>query len=135
VRVQPFKVSFPPLPPSHISLISSPPIPRREAAPVKSGGALFISIHYGPAGRSGFQSTPKLSFGDGGRAQMFRKTVPDDRSGNAETSSAGFRCCSLHDQISTFHRTETALVRKIRCIDMQKCWKSGNTQGRHLGYS
>ena len=31
----------------------------------------------------GFQSTPELSFGDGGRAQMFRKTVPDDRSGNA----------------------------------------------------
>jgi len=41
-----------------------------------------------------FQSTPKLSFGDGGRAQMARETVPDDRSGNAETSFAEFRCCS-----------------------------------------
>jgi len=40
----------------------------------------------------GFQSTPKLSFGNGGRAQMSRKTVPYDRSGNAETSFAKFRC-------------------------------------------
>jgi len=42
----------------------------------------------------GFQSTSKLSFGDGGRAQMVRKTVPDNGSGNAETSCAEFRCCS-----------------------------------------
>jgi len=46
----------------------------------------------------GFQSTPKLSCGDGGRAQVVRKTVPDDRSDNAETSFVEFRCCSLHDQ-------------------------------------
>ena len=30
---------------------------------------------------------------------MFRKTVPDNRSENAETSFAEFRCCSRHDQI------------------------------------
>jgi len=36
------------------------------------------------------------------------KTVPDDRSGNAETSFGEFRRRSLHGQISTFRRTETA---------------------------
>ena len=29
-----------------------------------------------------FQATPKLSFGRGGRAQMFREAVADDRSGS-----------------------------------------------------
>jgi len=62
----------------------------------------------------GFQSTPKLSFGDGGRAQMARKTVPDDRSGNAETSFAEFRGYSRYGRISTFHRTETGSAREIR---------------------
>ena len=33
---------------------------------------------------------------------MVRKTAPDDRSGNAETSFAEFRFCSRHDQISTY---------------------------------
>jgi len=49
---------------------------------------------------AGFQFTPKPSFGDRGQAQMVRKTVPDDRSGNAETSFAKFICCSRHGQIS-----------------------------------
>jgi len=55
----------------------------------------------------GFQSMPKLSFEDRRRAQMVCKTVPDDRSGNAETSFAEFRCCTPHGQISTFRRKET----------------------------
>jgi len=45
---------------------------------------------------------------------MARKTVPDERSGNAETSFAEFRCCSRHGQISTFRRTETGSAREIR---------------------
>jgi len=53
----------------------------------------------------GFQSTLKLFFGHGGRAEVFWKTVPDDRSSNAEISFAEFRYCSRYDQISTFHRT------------------------------
>ena len=61
-----------------------------------------------------FQSTPKLSFGGGGRTQMFRKTLPGYRSGNTEISFAEFRCCSRHGQISTFHRTETGSAREIR---------------------
>jgi len=44
---------------------------------------------------------------------MFRKTVPDDRSGSGETSFAEFRCCSGHGQISTFRRTETGSAREI----------------------
>jgi len=47
-----------------------------------------IGLH---AGKVGFQSSSKLSFDDGGRAQVDRKTVPGDRSGDAETSFAGFR--------------------------------------------
>ena len=44
---------------------------------------------------------------------MVLKTVPDDRSDNAETL-AEFRCCSRHSQISTFRRTETGSTREIR---------------------
>jgi len=43
---------------------------------------------------------------------MVRKAVPDDWSGNDETSFAEFHCCSRHDQISTFNRTETGSVRQ-----------------------
>jgi len=79
----------------------------------------------------GFQSRPKLFFGDGERAQMFRKTVPDDRSGNAETSFVEFRCCSQHDQISTFCRTETGSAREIRprCADVLEI--RGTSRDRH----
>ena len=45
------------------------------------------------------ESTLKLFFGDGRRAQMIRKTVQDDRSGNAETSFAEFRCCSARPDL------------------------------------
>ena len=45
---------------------------------------------------------------------MFRKTVPDDRNGNADTSFAEFHCCSRHGQISTFRTTETGSAREIR---------------------
>ena len=45
---------------------------------------------------------------------MFRKTVAGNWSDNAETSFAEFRCCSRHDHISTFRRTETGLAREIR---------------------
>ena len=45
---------------------------------------------------------------------MIRQTVPDDRSGNAETSFPEFRCCSRHGQISTFRRTETGSATEIR---------------------
>jgi len=48
---------------------------------------------------------------------MIRKTVLDDRSGNAETSLAEFHCCSQHGQISTFNRTETGSAREIRRRD------------------
>jgi len=41
-------------------------------------------------------------------------TVPDDRSGNAETSFAEFRGCSRYGQISMFCRTETGSAREIR---------------------
>ena len=54
-----------------------------------------------------FRSTPQLSVWDGGRAQMFQKTVPDDLSGNAETLFAEFRCYSQRSQISMFRRTKT----------------------------
>jgi len=63
---------------------------------------------------AGLHSTPELSFGYGGWVQMVWKSVPDDWSGNAETLFAEFRCCSQHDQISTFHRTETGSAKKIR---------------------
>jgi len=65
---------------------------------------------------------PKLSFGDGGRAQTFRKTVPDDRRGNAETSFVEFRCCSRHDQISTFRRTRSARPQRF-AVGMRTCLK------------
>jgi len=44
---------------------------------------------------------------------MFLNTVPDDRSGNAETLFAKFRCCSRHGQMSTFCRVETSSAREI----------------------
>ena len=56
---------------------------------------------------------------------MVLKTVPDDRSDNAETL-AEFRCCSRHSQISTFRRrTETGSAREIRYADvLEICsWK------------
>jgi len=36
----------------------------------------------------GFHAAATLCYGDRGRAQAFRKTVPDDRSSNVETSFA-----------------------------------------------
>ena len=63
---------------------------------------------------SSLQSTPKLSFVEmEDERKMLRKTVPDERSDNAETSFAEFRRCSWHDQISTFRRTETGSTREI----------------------
>jgi len=53
--------------------------------------------------------------------EMVRKTVPDDRSGNAENSFAEFRCCSRHGQIITLRRTETGSARQIRRRYMQTC--------------
>jgi len=44
---------------------------------------------------------------------MFRKTVPGDWSGNAETSFAVFSCSPRHGQISVFCRTETSSAREI----------------------
>jgi len=72
----------------------------------------------------GFQSTPKMSFGDGGQTQMFRKTVLGDRSGNAETLFAEFYCCSWHGQISTLCRTETVSARQIwrQYADVLEIW-------------
>ena len=57
---------------------------------------------------------------------MVRKTVPDDRSGTAETSFAEFRCCFQHDQISTFRRAETSSAREIRCLyaDVLEIWRT-----------
>jgi len=45
------------------------------------------------------ESTLKLPFGGGRRAQMIRTTVPDDQSSNAETSFAEFRCCSARPDL------------------------------------
>jgi len=54
------------------------------------------------------------------RAQMAGRQI---RSGNAETSFAEFRCCSRHDQICTFRRTETDSAGEIRRWYTRTCWQ------------
>jgi len=64
-----------------------------------------FSIHAGTSCPLEMENGGKWS---GGRLSQY------DRSGNDETSFAEFRCCSRHDQISTFRRTETGSTREIR---------------------
>jgi len=48
----------------------------------------YLYLFLGLLEEVAFQATPTLSFGDGGRVQMFRETVPDNWSSNMKTSVA-----------------------------------------------
>ena len=55
---------------------------------------------------------------------MFRKAVADDRSSNAETSFAEFRCCSRHDQMPVTLCAERRPARpETLAVGRQTCWK------------
>jgi len=65
----------------------------------------------------GFHAAATLCFGDGGRTQAFRKTVPDDRSSNVETSFAKLLGCSRHGQDTASCGAETKKLCR-RCTDV-----------------